>query len=147
MKRAATASIGIEIFIQRLGKDKMPENITPIEKLDIWKRTIKLLKKNGIHTIGQLVTMEWNDFKRIKGLGRKQFNMIRDAYDSQELPHEKQEFNQLHLGKYEVIWEKSLNPSLTVKDFAEHNIIPALHALLYMKTKKFWRISISIDEV
>ena len=126
--------------------------MTKLNQLEITVRAFNALNIAGIKTLEELEFMSGTDLLKLKNFGRKSLIELRaclglEFLETKDYKEKVSKFNALHVGIHQVVWKKSTNETLSVQQFAEDSIVPALSALLWMKTKKFWRITINFEEL
>ena len=74
-----------EVVKTLLSLQKLTDTGTDLEDLKLSVRTWRLLKREGIDTIEQLIKKTPNEITRIRGMGARSYNEIIDALEARGL--------------------------------------------------------------
>ena len=74
-----------EVIKTLLSLQKLTDAGTDIEDLKLSVRTWRLLKREGIDTIEQLIKKTPNEITRVRGMGSRSYNEIIDALEARGL--------------------------------------------------------------
>ncbi len=69
---------GIEVGPAPQSQDDNPQLSMPIEELNLTQRSYNCLKREGIHTVGELVSRSENDLLNIRNFGSKSIDEVKE---------------------------------------------------------------------
>ena len=67
-----------EILLENPVKEKCSPSSLPIEEMELSVRAYNCLKRAGIHTVGQLKNTSDEELKRVRNLGRKSYDEVKE---------------------------------------------------------------------
>ena len=76
---------GVEVGPAPVAEETNPEMAVPIEDLNLTQRSYNCLKREGIHTIGELVAHTEQDLLDIRNFGMKSIDEVKDKLQSMGL--------------------------------------------------------------
>lgn len=76
---------GVEIGPEPVQEEVDPEMNVPIEDLNLTQRSYNCLKREGIHTIGELVAHTEQDLLDIRNFGMKSIDEVKEKLESMDL--------------------------------------------------------------
>ena len=80
-----TQAEGIEVGPDPVVEESNPEMAVPIESLDLSQRSYNCLKREGIHTIGELVSRTEQDLLDIRNFGLKSIDEVKEKLEKMGL--------------------------------------------------------------
>ena len=73
---------GVEVGPAPQAETQNPKLLAPIEDLDLTQRSYNCLKREGIHTIGELVDRSERDLLNIRNFGQKSIDEVKDKLNT-----------------------------------------------------------------
>ncbi|MCT6878038.1 MAG: DNA-directed RNA polymerase subunit alpha, partial [Bifidobacteriales bacterium] len=80
-----TQAEGVEVGPEPVVEEADPEMSVPIEDLNLTQRSYNCLKREGIHTIGELVSHTEQDLLDIRNFGMKSIDEVKEKLESMGL--------------------------------------------------------------